>query len=471
MNINGKYERVIEIFKELSKIPRNSRKEEKIAKYVEDYARRLNLECYRDSLNNVIVKKNADENMKDKKGIIFQAHTDMVCEKRIDSNHDFEIDPIDVIEENGVLVAKDTTLGADDGIGVATLLFLMEEKEIKLPRSYFIFTTQEEIGMYGAKALDLKDVDASYLVNLDGEEENTAIVGCAGGVSVHYEKKCETEVVQDVYKLCIYGLHGGHSGVDINKGRINANYLAARILNELANVKIVSFEGGNKDNAIANTATICFSTSTENVRETINSVKTKFKYQIEDRNEVLDLEKIEGEHVALTKSESKAFCKLIINLKQNVIKMSEDIDGLVETSGNIGIVRVNDGRVHIVESLRSSIDKDKEAVKSANNELAQSFGYEFYDEGEYPGWKYNPDSNLEKVYIQSYKETHNNEMPIVCAIHAGVECGMIFEKKPNLDMISIGPDVVDVHTVNEKLYLKSCRKLLETLLILIEKLD
>ena len=466
-----KYNRLIEIFKELSSVPRNSKKEEKIGNYILDFARNLGLEAYMDELYNVVVIKEASSGENNKRKIIFQAHTDMVCEKTQESNHDFENDPIDIIIDGDKMKANGTTLGADDGIGVATLLLLMEDTDIKLPQTYFFFTTQEEIGMYGARALDTSKVDADYLINLDGEEENTAIVGCAGGVSVHYEKNGELEDIKNpVYSLEISGLYGGHSGVDIDKGRINSNVLAAKIL-ENTGSKIVSFVGGNKDNAIPNYTKVVFENE-NNIEEKIGIILDTLDVCEEDKNIKVELEEIENKkYKSFSLDDSNSIVSLLLNLKQNVIKMSKDINGLVETSGNIGIVKVEKGNVHIVESLRSSIDSEKEKIKNENNEYAKSLGMEIREEGEYPGWKYNPNSNLEPLYKKAYMETHSGQEPIICAIHAGVECGMFYEKMPNLDMISLGPDVVDVHTVNETLYLESCKRLLKTLYKMIDNLE
>lgn len=468
-----KYNRLIEIFKEISKIPRNSKKEEKIGRYIVGFANSLGLEANIDEMYNVVVKKEATKGYENKKKIIFQAHTDMVCEKTEESLHDFDKDPIEIIENGDTLKAKDTTLGADDGIGVSLLLLLMEDVDIKLPECYFVFTTQEEIGMNGARALDYSNINADYLINLDGEEENTAIVGCAGGTTINYTKKVKEEKIDDgkIYKLEISGLYGGHSGVDINKNRINSNYLAAKILEDTSS-KIISFVGGNKDNAIPNNTKVIFDTK-EDIEEKLEKVLSNIIITEDDKEGKIEIEELENfeNNMALSKEDSDKFLHLILNLKQNVIKMSDDIKDLVETSGNIGVVRVEDGNIRIVESLRSSIDSQKEEVKVENNCLALGLEYNITEEGTYPGWKYNPKSELEKVYKESYMETHDGETPIICAIHAGVECGMIYEKLPNLDMISLGPDVVDVHTVNETLYLDSCKKILKTLLSMIEKLD
>lgn len=474
MNIEEKYNRLIEIFKEVSKVPRNSKNEEKIAEFLCNFAKARGLWYRKDEYNNVIIKKKATAGYENKKTIMFQAHTDMVCEKTLDSTHNFNTDPIEIIEEDGTLKAKDTTLGADDGVGAAYLLLLLEDEEIPHPDIECLFTVQEEIGMNGARAFNYSDIKAKYLINLDGEEENTAIVGCAGGVSVEYSKECELLDIEDkAYEMCISGLFGGHSGVDINKGRTNSNYLCAKILDELANVKIISFEGGNKDNAIANSTRVVFTTSTVDPAKTVNSVYCRFRMVKEDKDAKITINEVKTKQIlkCIGKEESKALINLLIGLKQGVIEMSKDIENMVETSGNTGIVRVEEGKIKVIESLRSSIDAKKEEIKEKNNNFALKYGFSVAEDGDYPGWKYNPDSKLETVYKEAYMKVHENTEPIVCAIHAGVECGMIYEKLPYLDMISLGPDVKDVHTVNETLYLDSCKKMLVTLLDMIVNLD
>ena len=480
MNIEEKYSKLIYWFKEISKVPRNSCEEEKIADFICNFAKERGLEYRKDDLYNVIIKKKASSGFEYKKPIILQAHTDMVCEKTSDSLHDFEKDGIQIVATKETFTAKDTTLGADDGIGVATLLFMLDDEEIVHPDIYCLFTVQEEIGMDGAKYFDYSGIDATYLINVDGEVENTAIVGCAGGVRVQYEKKLElTDEIDSVYKIKIYGLHGGHSGVDIDKNRLNSNYLLALIFSKLENVKIKSFIGGNKDNAIPSSAEAIFSTTSNNIDRVIAGVVDSMKLSECDKNlrvevsEKLSKEEIESEEAKrfINEQESKNLIDLILNLKQGVIEYSKDVDGLVETSGNIGIVQVLNGKAIITELIRSSYDYKKENVKSVNNNLAKKYGYEIFESSTYPGWKYTPNTKIEKAYIEAYKEVHNLQEPIICAIHAGVECGMIYKKMPHLQMISIGPDIVDVHTVKETLYLSSCKKFLYTLIKLIEKLQ
>lgn len=471
MNIDEKYEKLLYWFKEISKVPRNSCNEEKIAEFLCDFAKQRNLEYRKDTLYNVLIKKKASNGFEGKEAIILQAHTDMVCEKTGDSLHNFEKDAIEIIETEEIYTAKDTTLGADDGIGVATLLLMLDDEEISHPDIYCLFTTQEEIGMDGAKEFDYSGIDAKYLINVDGEEENTAIVGCAGGVRLCYEKDLELiENKDNIYSIKVSGLHGGHSGVDINKNRINSNWLVAQILNKLNDVKIVSFIGGNKDNAIPNYTKVMFSTTSNNINEVAERFKNSLKISEEDKNLEIEILKDKQLDKSISYEDSKEILDLIINLKQGVIEYSKDVEDLVETSGNIGIVDVKDGKARITELIRSSDDAKKEQVKENNNEKAKTYGYSILENSSYPGWKYKPNSKIEKEYIECYKETHNGEEPNICAIHAGVECGMIYKKMPHLEMISIGPDIENVHTVKETLYLKSCKRFLNTLLKLSKKL-
>lgn len=471
MNIDEKYEKLLYWFKEISKAPRNSCHEEKIAEFLCDFAKQRNLEYRKDTLYNVLIKKKASNGFEGKEAIILQAHTDMVCEKTGDSLHNFEKDAIEIIETEEIYTAKDTTLGADDGIGVATLLLMLDDEEISHPDIYCLFTTQEEIGMDGAKEFDYSGIDAKYLINVDGEEENTAIVGCAGGVRLCYEKDLELiENKDNIYSIKVSGLHGGHSGVDINKNRINSNWLVAQILNKLNDVKIVSFIGGNKDNAIPNATRVVFSTTSNNINEVATIFEKSLNISEEDKNLKIEISSEKAVDKSITYEESKKILDLIINLKQGVIEYSKDVEDLVETSGNIGIVDVKDGKARITELIRSSDDTKKEQVKENNNEKAKTYGYSIVENSSYPGWKYKPNSKIENKYKEVYKEKHNGEEPNICAIHAGVECGMIYKKMPHLEMISIGPDIENVHTVKETLYLKSCKNFLNTLLELIKKL-
>ena len=319
MNLDIKYEKLIGFFRKISSIPRNSKEEEKIADFLCDFAKERGLFFQKDEHNNVIIKKGATPGYESRKPILFQAHTDMVCEKTSESKHDFRKDPIEIIQEGDILRAKDTTLGGDDGIGVAYLLLLLDDKEIEHPDIECLFTTQEEIGMYGARDFNYSDIKAHYLINIDGEEEDTAIVGCAGGVSVNYLKNITAlrDINTQVYKLSISGLFGGHSGVDIQKGRINSNWLAAKILKEIENINITSFIGGNKDNAIANATEVIFSTNEEDIDKRLDKALADIVVTKADENLRIDIEKIDFDGKALDVEESNNIISLIMKLKQN----------------------------------------------------------------------------------------------------------------------------------------------------------
>ena len=469
MSIERKYNRLIELFKEVSSIPRNSGEEGRIAEYLCEFAKARNLWYKKDEYNNVIIKKEAPQGSEDKKAILFQAHTDMVCEKTETSSHDFTKDPIELIIDGDIIKAKDTTLGADDGIGVAFLLLMLEEENNR--KIECLFTTEEETGMDGAKSFKYEDIDSSYLINLDGEEEDTAIVGCAGGVKLNYTKKVEIEKVNiNGYKLSISNLAGGHSGVDIDKKRVNANFLMASVLKNLKNVRIESFNGGTKDNAIARSASCTFYSESKDIKASVNSIITIFKFVSEDKNLKVNIEEVELKNL-MSKEDSMNVLDILLTLKQGVIDMSKSKDGLVESSGNIGKVEIENGNISIIESLRSSIDIKRDEYKLENNNIAKKYGYEVLENGEYPGWQYKEKSKLRDEYIKAYKLTHDEKEPIICAIHAGVECGIIYEKLPHLDMISLGPDVKNVHTTEEILELNSCKKLIKTLDVLMNNLD
>ncbi len=472
MNLQEKYEKVLYWFKEISKIPRNSTKEEKIANWLCNFANERGLEVYTDNMHNVLIKKPATPGWENKNAIVLQSHIDMVCEKTEDSNHNFDIDPIEIIESENTFTANNTTLGADDGIGVAYCLLMLDGDEIEHPYIYCLFTSQEEIGMDGAKAFDYSKIFAKYLINLDDEKENVATVSCAGGVTLIYKKEYnEMSLNGQFYELKISGLAGGHSGEDINKNRINANTLAFKILDKFQNIRIASYHGGSKTNAIPVSASCIFTTTSEDLQEIANRIKRSLVITREDADINIQITPLDEQYPTASQSNSRDLLGLGLYLKQGIIKMSDDIVDLVETSSNIGIINIENGKAEFQELLRSSDDLTKEQVKYASYGLANRKGFVVTEEGEYPGWKYEPNTNIEKAFVQSYQNTHNGSLPTVKAIHAGLECGIIKQKMPHVEMIAMGPNLKNVHTTNETLYLDSCKKVLETLIELIKNLD
>ena len=467
VDVNSKYERLLELFEEISKIPRNSGDEKEIALFVCDFAEKLGLEYNMDSYYNVIVKKPAALGMEEKKKLMFQAHLDMVCEKLSNSNHDFTKDPIEIVKDSELYIAKGTTLGADDGIGVSILLLLMESTDIKLPLTYFVFTTQEEVGMDGAKNIDLSDIDVDYLINLDSEEENTIIAGCAGGVTLYFEKENHLfDITDSVYEIEISGLRGGHSGADIDKNRTNAISLAAKLLSSLSNVHLISFSGGTKTNVIPNKSKVVFSTKSLHVEEEVNSLIDNTEFCSEDRSVSVNIKNLDGEFQGLSELDSNSVISLLLELQQGVISKND----IVETSGNIAMIELNDGVVKLCESMRSNIAEQLVNYRDMNIALADNLGFIMTVGEEYPGWDYNPKSHLIDLYASAYESVHG-EKPIISAIHAGLECGLLKDKLGDTLVISIGPDVEDVHTPNERLHLKSCKNLISTIIEFVSKID
>ena len=475
--MKNKLEQVINYFKEICQIPHGSKNEKDLSNWIYKMAMDNGLEVKQDNLWNLIVHKKASNGRESSNTIIFQAHLDMVCEKVKSSNHNFEKDPIEVIEyfEDGkkYMKANGTTLGADDGIGVAILLMLMVNDDIELPECYFIFTTQEEIGMYGANIIDLSNTNANYLINLDSEEEDVATVGCAGGLNLIFTKEEKQEKSSNrIYELEISGLKGGHSGVDIDKGRINSNYLAAMILNYIEDVQISSIDGGTKDNVICSNTKVIFSTnmSIDELKVIVDTVISNIEKTIDDKDLNILVDEIKYDALVYSKKTSNSIIELLLNLKQSVIDMSDKMDDLVESSGNIGIVAVDENGIVINESLRSSVEEKKYEYAQYNKKLAESLGYTCKEEGEYPGWDINTNSLLQKVYRDSYINTHNGNAPEIVSIHAGLECGIFAQKNQSIDMISIGPNLYDVHTPNERLDVDSVGSLLSTLVDMINKI-
>ena len=475
--MENRLEQVINYFKEICQIPHGSKNEKDLSNWIYKMAMDNGLEVKQDNLWNLVIHKNASMGYESSNAIIFQAHLDMVCEKVKSSNHNFEKDPIEVIEyfEDGkkYMKANGTTLGADDGIGVAILLMLMLNDDIELPECYFIFTTQEEIGMYGANIIDLSNTNANYLINLDSEEENVATVGCAGGLNLIFTKEEKQEKSSNrIYELEISGLKGGHSGVDIDKGRINSNYLAAMILNCIEDARISSIFGGTKDNVICFNTKVIFSTnmSKDDLTSIVNKGVGNMEITIEDKDLKVLVDELNNEALVYSKETSDSIIELLLNLKQSVIDMSDKMDNLVESSGNIGIVTVDGNEIVINESLRSSVEEKKYEYAQYNKKLAESLGFICKEEGEYPGWDINTNSLLQKVYRDSYINTHNGNVPEIVSIHAGLECGIFAQKNQSIDMISIGPNLYDVHTPNERLDVDSVGSLLNTLMDMINKI-
>ena len=461
-------EKVLSFFREIVCIPRESGNEEKIIKYLQKFANDRKLECKTDKVGNVLIIKKASIGCEGRPTVILQSHSDMVCEKNSGIKHDFANDPIKYEIEDGWMIAKDTTLGADCGIGIAAQLAILEDEKLEHGRIEALFTVSEETGLDGAKALKPGFLSGNILINLDSEDEGELFVGCAGGIDTTAEfiyKPKDIKVAKVVSKFSISGAIGGHSGDDIDKGRGNAVQLLARFLYEAMqyNIDLCHIEGGNKRNAIAREAyaVIAFSQRYEDrIISLFNRVveEIKSEYSITDPN-------ISGYAEPTTWKKSVVDVKTTRNLicalnsaPHGVLAMSADIKGLVETSSNLASVKMEkDNIIRVGSSQRSSINS---ACHFAAQRFEANFvlaGAEVTHESEYPGWKPKMESQLLNICVKSYENLFGNK-PIVRAIHAGLECGLFLDTYPDLDMISFGPTLRGVHAPGEKLELASLDK-------------
>ncbi len=468
-------------FADVLRIPRPSKKEEKIIAYLVAFAQQNKLEYRKDSAGNVVICKPATPGNENKKKVILQSHVDMVCEKNVDKKHDFEKDPIEGYVDNGWIKAKGTTLGADNGIGVAVQLAILADKNLRHGPLECLFTVDEESGLTGAFRMDSDLITGNLLINLDSEDEGELFIGCAGGMDTMISFPFKTKPVKHectAITVQVKGLIGGHSGDDINKGRGNANQILTRYLwNVHQNYKIGLFDisGGNLRNAIPREASASFIVKNSKKDELIGYTNT---YEDMIRNEIKSIEpnlKVEYEIAPLPKEimTNKSINRLLNALHacpNGVEEMSPDIPGLVQTSSNLASIKiVSNNEILIVTSQRSSVESSKQNVADrikATFLLAKA-NVRFTDG--YPGWTPNTNSELLMLTKNIYTELFD-ETPLVKAIHAGLECGLFLKKYPHLDMISFGPTIKGAHSPDEKLDIKSVEKFWKLLITTLEKI-
>lgn len=473
-------EKVFYYFEELTKIPHGSKNTKEISDYCVAFAKRKGLRYHQDSFNNVIIYKPAYKGYENAPTVIIQGHLDMVCEKASGSDHDFTRDPLKLMIEDGYITADKTTLGGDDGIAIAYALAILDDDDIKAPAIEAVFTVDEEVGLDGAKEIDASLLSGKYLINIDNEEEGAFIVGCAGGMRsalklpLEYAAACGNE-----YRITISGLLGGHSGMEINKGRANAHILLGRFLYELdekVNFGIAALTGGKMDNAICRecSVNICMDEADEDVlRELCDTLTKEFRneYSGTDDGITVSMENLgEFSDIVIREKQKEIFIFLLMNVPNGVQKMSGHIDGLVETSLNLGILSMDDEYITISFSVRSSVGTAKQALADKLRFLIEFMGGEYVETGRYPEWAYVPESKFRDKAVKIYEDL-TGETAKVCVIHAGLECGIFYEKMPWLDMISIGPDMKDIHTPDEKLSISSVKKVWKYLIALLENMN
>lgn len=469
-------------FKEMNNIPRGSGNEKGISDWLLNFAKEHNLKAIQDEALNIVIKKPGSTGYEKSEIIIIQGHMDMVCEKNKDVKHDFLKDPIEFIVEGDFLRANGTTLGADNGIAVAFGLALLASEGIPHPPIELLVTTQEETGMGGAGALDPKNLDGRILINIDSEEEGTLLVSCAGGVREKIKLPITWEEADKSFTNCkvrLEGLNGGHSGMEINKGRANAIKLMGRFLMDLKSVigfKINSINGGAKNNAIPRDAdaVILFRKNDEaTVNEKLSEWNATFKneYNDVDPDIKLVLETLEQKVVKTFSDDTATKALQILFLIPNGIQnMSMAIEGLVQSSTNIGVLTTSGENIEFDSAIRSSVKTLKKAICDETIVLAEMVGAAIEFESDYPEWQYNPKSRIRTVLEKVYKDI-NGKTPEISAIHAGLECGLFSDKfEGKLDQISFGPNIYDVHTPKEHLSISSTDRMWSYLVAILKEL-
>jgi dipeptidase D len=455
-------------FEEICKYPRGSKKEGKIADYVLSVGKKLNLETFRDSFGNVIIRKPASPGKETAKPVILQGHLDMVCEKNRDVQHNFDKDPIIPYIDGNWVKAKGTTLGADNGIGVAAALAVLESKDIEHGPIECLFTLDEETGLTGASNLQQEVLNGKILINMDSEEEGTLYIGCAGGITTHSKFSFRASAVPKDYskfEIKVSGLQGGHSGLEINSGRGNAIKILVRLLKSLNGkfkLKLAKIEGGNKHNAIPRESSAVVAIPKKSANDFLRTIE---EYNSTVKAELATVEP--NLTVAAGKArradkvmDSKSMSDLINALyavPHGVIKMSADIPGLVETSTNLATISTEGKNVNVVTSQRSSVASELDDILDMVKSVWGLSGAEISTADGYPGWKPDVNSEILGVMKKTYRDLFGKE-PEVKAIHAGLECGIIGEKYPGLDMISFGPTMYGVHSPDEKLQIDTVPK-------------
>ena len=465
---------VFHYFNEICQVPRPSKKEEKIIAYLENFAQAQGLEWKKDESGNILIKKPATAGLENLKTVILQSHIDMVCEKNSDSTHDFLNDPIETYIDGEWLKAKGTTLGADNGIGMAAQLAVLAANDIQHGPLECLFTVDEETGLTGAFALKEGFMDGDILINLDSEDEGELFIGCAGGANtVAQFAYTEIDAPQDYFffHVAIKGLTGGHSGDDISKNRANANKLLNRFLSQISakyDMYLCEIDGGNLHNAIPREARALCAVPMkhkEDVRIDMNiyTAEIENEFSVTEPNLRTELGSESPCAKAIDRDTVARLLQSVYAVHHGVYAWSQDMPGLVETSSNLASIKMVDGKIKIVTSQRSSILSSRKDMSQVVRSAFLLGGAEVTTGDGYPGWKPNPSSPILKVAIDSYKKLFGVE-PKVKAIHAGLECGLFLEKYPHLDMFSTGPTLRGVHSPDERMHIPAVDKFWQHLL-------
>lgn len=465
--------KVFHYFEEICNIPHGSGNVEKISNYLVNFAKDLGLEYIQDEDKNVIIIKEASKGYEDKEPVMLQGHMDMVAVKKPESTINMKEEGLQLMIEGDWLMAKDTSLGGDDGIAVAYQLALLADQEISHPRLECVFTVDEEIGLLGAKSIDISMCKAQRMINIDSEEEGIFLTGCAGGMRVDCHLPAVKKEAEGILmEIMIGGLQGGHSGVEIHKERGNSNALMGRFLARVTGetkARLVLLKGGLADNAIPRQteATLLLEEEAEaaKVKKILEVLEKELQTELKTKDPGVYCKLIKEEKgavSALTAEDSRKAAILLYLLPGGVQAMSADVHGLVETSLNMGLLSLKEDGIHAGFSVRSSLESAKYALKEKLYALTEGLGGSCSSSGDYPGWAYRVDSPLRELMKKVYTEMYGKE-PVIEAVHAGLECGFFLGKRPELDCVSMGPDMKDIHTTEERMSISSVKRVWEYL--------
>ena len=471
-------ERALFYFEEICGIPHGSRNTKQISDYLVQFAKSHGLRCVQDEVNNVVIYKDGTPGYEKHPVVILQGHMDMVAEKTKESPVDFTKDPLELRTDGEFIWAEGTTLGGDDGIAVAYALAILEAEDIPHPPLECVFTVDEEIGMEGAAALDPDLLKGRVFINCDSEDEGTLTVSCAGGARSDLTLPVTIDKAEGKgIHIYVDGLMGGHSGAEINKGRANSNKLMAELLARLLKqmpYRLVYVRGGQKDNAIPRYTMAKIIVSEHLLDEALSNVdriaaelmKTLPK---EETKAKISRETCVCRGKAMNILSTRKTVGLLKDLPNGIQAMSRDIEGLVQTSLNLGILKTEDGKVSVSFSVRSSVNEEKIALTEQLRAVAKKYGASYEQHGDYPAWEYRKNSPLRDLMVRVFEELYGRK-PVVEAIHAGLECGLFSGKLPGLDCVSFGPDMQDIHTTRERLSIASAARTWKYLLAVLEKL-
>lgn len=452
-------------FEEISKIPRGSGNEAGIAAYLIAFAEERGLFFYTDEWHNVLIRKGASAGYEELPPILLQGHTDMVCEKNADSSHDFEKDPLALYIEDGLLRARGTTLGGDDGAAVALMLALLDDETLCHPVLECLFTSGEETGLYGARHFDYSQVSARRLLNLDTELDGEAIASCAGSADLIFSLDAECEKAEErILSLSLTGLAGGHSGSDIHTGRANAIRLMGRILARLYEdcpFRLVSLTGGNKRNAIPRECSAeILVLEDERARALAAEEAERIAAELceADRNFRLSLRRGKRAEECFSYKDTSRILNCMVLPVNGVVSLSPANRDFVRTSANMGVIEASSGKLSAAVMARSSCDSEMDALLLSYRRLTKALGLTYTEEERTGGWDLNPDSKLAADYLRIYKSLFPDAVPVVNAIHAGLECGLFVAALPGCDALSVGPTIHNIHSPDEALDLASCER-------------